>query len=906
LDLRSGSLLLHYRLVEKLGEGGMGVVWRAVDTTLDRDVAVKILPDVFASDPDRAARFEREAKLLASLNHTNITTVHSVHKVDSVRFLVMELAQGENLASRLADGPLPIDDVVHIARQIAEALEAAHESGIVHRDLKPANITVTADGKVEVLDFGLAKALDSTSTTGAVSDISQSPTQVTGHTAVGVIIGTAAYMSPEQARGRPVDRRADIWAFGCVVYEMLTGKKAFDGETVTDVLAAVVTRGPDWSALPSTTPRRLRALVERCLEKDPKKRLRDAGEARIVLEDIIARPTEPAVAETATPPAAREKKSRVRSLVPWGIALLALLFAWRAARNSRDASPPTFMSITLPRADVADAGMENLLMDISRDGRTLAYCARRDDIVRLYVRSFDEREAVELAGTEGASNPFFSPDGQWVAFAAGAKLKKVSVRGGPVFELRDLFEGHRAGVWLDDGSIICVPSFASPLFRIPAGVGGAGSAVTVIDTAAGERTHRWPGAFPGGEWVYFTVGAERNPGDYEDAEIAAVSLKTGERRSLIQGASMARYAKPGHMLFSRGGVLMSAPVDPDNPKLLGPAVPVLDKIAGQQTSGAVHFATSETGTLAFVTAREGEYDMRLAWVDRWGKVTVLAAPPRRYVAPRLSRDGKQVFVTVGPAFGRGDLWRYDVDRETLTRLTFDDHSIVGVWMPDQRHMLFQREAGAFQLMMASTEGDANERMIYQRKIPVYVSDVSPDGKWIIISDWGSPQSDIYVVPTDGGDPTPVVTDPFGQFGGMVSPDGRWIAYTSSETGSYEVHVRPFLRPGNRWQVSSGGGIHAMWGPSSRELCYLSGSSMMSVAIDATGDVVQVGRPRKLFDLPTTATKLQVDYRDFDMTSDGTRFIATYIANPELARRRIDVLFNDGQLLERAEKKGIAE
>ncbi|HEU4928896.1 MAG TPA: hypothetical protein VFU38_03630, partial [Candidatus Krumholzibacteria bacterium] len=435
--------------------------------------------------------------------------------------------------------------------------------------------------------------------------------------------------------------------------------------------------------------------------------------------------------------------------------------------------------------------------------------------------------------------------------------------------------------------------------------GGEGTAVTVVDTAKGERTHRWPGVFPGGEWVYFTVGMTRSPGDYENAEIATVSLKTGERRSLIQGASMARYAPPGHMLFSRGGVLMSAPVDPDNPKLLGPAVPVLDKIAGETTSGAVHFAAADNGTLAFVTAREGEYDMRLAWIDRTGNVEVLNAPPRRYVAPRVSPDGKQVFVTVGPAFGRGDVWRYDVERETLTRVTFDDRSVIALWTPDRQSYLFQRENGPFQVIKASLVGDPNERVMYQRDLPVYVSDISPDGKWLCISDWGSPQSDIYLLSTNGGEPIPCITDPFGQFGGMISPDGKWIAYTSSETGNYEVHVRPFQRPGNRYQVSSGGGIHAMWGPTSREICYLQGSRMMSVSIDASGDEVRVGRPVQLFDLPTVA-RLQVDYRDYDMTKDGTRFIATYVANPELARRRIDVLLNADELLDRAEKKGSAE
>ena len=879
----------------------MGVVWRAVDTTLDRHVAIKILPDIFAGDPDRAARFEREAKVLASLNHPNITTVHSVHKVDSVRFLVMELAHGVDLAQHVARGPLPVREVLETAVQIAEALESAHESGVIHRDLKPANITVTHDGKVELLDFGLAKALDPAAS-GPISDLSKSPTQVSGHTAAGMILGTAAYMSPEQARGKPVDRRADIWAFGCVVYEMLTGKKAFDGETVTDVLAAVVTRAPDLNALPADTPRRLRTLIERCLEKDPRKRLRDAGEARIVLEDIIANPVEAPVAAATTVATSKPQRGwRVAAAVA-GVA--ALVFALRAVTCEPPPGQPTFMSVTLPRADVADAGMENLLMDISRDGRKVVYCARRDGVVRLFVRSFDEREAVELAGTEGAANPFFSTDGKWIAFAADAKLKKVSVNGGPVFEIRELFEGHRAGAWLEDGSILCVPNFASPIVRIPPG-GGDGTAVTVVDTANGERTHRWPGAFPQSDWVYFTVGNTRSPGNYEDSEIAAVNMKTGERRSLVQGASMARFAPPNHMLFSRGGVLMSAPIDPDVPALTGPAVPIMDKIAREQTSGAVHFSVSDNGTLAFVTAREGEYDTHLAWVSRDGRVEVLPAPARRYVAPRLSRDGTQVLVTIGPAFGRGDLWRYDVGRETLTRVTFDDKSVIPMWMPDQRHYIFSREDEGFSVMMASLVGEANERLLYERSVPAYISDVSSDGEWVVLSDWGSPNSNIYVLSTHGGEPIPVVTDPFGQFGGVVSPDGNWIAYSSSETGEYEIHMRPFRRAGNRYQVSSGGGIHAMWGPDSREICYLSGQSMMSVTIEPHGDAVQVGRPVKLFDLSTNARQ-QVDYRDFDMTADGTRFIATYVANPELARRRIDVLINANELLERAEKKGIAE
>jgi serine/threonine-protein kinase len=577
LDLRSGTLLLHYKLVEKLGEGGMGVVWRATDTTLDRDVAVKILPDVFANDPDRAARFEREAKMLASLSHPNITTVHSVHKVDSVRFLVMELAHGEDLAVRLANGRLPMDEVLPVTRQIAEALEAAHENGIVHRDLKPANITVTRDGKVELLDFGLAKALDP-SASGVISDLSKSPTVATGHTAAGMILGTAAYMAPEQARGKPVDRRADIWAFGCVVYEMLTGKKAFDGETVTDVLAAVVTRGPDWSALPANTPRRLRALVERCLEKDPRKRLRDAGEARIVIEDLIANPGADAADDAR---AAIARAPARRRYLPWLIAVAGLAvagIAWVLPRDKVTPPQATHLNIAVPLTDVVDGGFENGMLAITRDGRTVAYCGRRLGVIRLYVRRLGDGEAVELAGTEGARSPFFSPDGGWIAFVSGSKLRKVAVTGGPTFELCDV-SADRSGVWLDDGSIVISTHATYPLSRVASTGGGKLQVVAPLDSAKGERTHRWPDVLPGGEWLIFTVGLASSPGDYEKARIDAVSLKTGERRTLFEGAAMARYLAPGYLVLSRNGVLMAAPIDVSNPRLTSEPVPVLDGIA---------------------------------------------------------------------------------------------------------------------------------------------------------------------------------------------------------------------------------------------------------------------------------------------------------------------------------------
>jgi serine/threonine-protein kinase len=901
LQLETGTLLLHYRLVEKLGEGGMGIVWRAVDTTLDRDVAVKILPDVFANDPDRSARFEREAKVLASLNHPNITTVHSVHAVGGIRFLVMELAHGEDLAARLARGPLPLDEVLKIARQLAEALEAAHESGVVHRDLKPANITVTEEGKVEVLDFGLAKALDP-SASGPIADLSKSPTLASGHTAAGMIIGTAAYMSPEQARGKPVDRRADIWAFGCVLYEMLSRRKAFDGETVTDVLAAVVTRGPDWSAVPADTPRRLLDLLHRCLEKDPARRLRDAGEARIVLDDLIARPASN-LAEAA--PIPRPKPAWPRAL-PWLVAaagLAAAAFALLGPRGGREPLEPTRLSVALPPTDVIDGGFENLVLNISRDGRAIAYTARRDGIIRLYVRRMGDGEATELKGTEEAHSPFFSPDGEWIAFMAQAKLRKVPAAGGPVFDVCDV-TADRSGVWLDDGSIVVATHATQPLMQVSSS-GGVPRAVTVLDSARGERTHRWPDALPGGEWVIFTIGSDRSPGDYEEATIAAASLKTGERRVLVEGASMARYCAPGYLVFSRRGALLAAPMDASDPKLTGQPVPFLDNIDREPSSGAVHFALARSGTLVFAPKLEGAELGSLVWVDHAGNTTALAAPPREYLAPRISPDGRQVFVTIGPGYGAGDVWRYDIPRRTLTRLTFDGKSLVAYVTPDQRRVVYTSEDVSFRVLSQALEGDSLRKLVYESRQPLVVSGLSPDGRWVLFNPWGAQESDILMVPSQGGgEARVVVSEPFDQSDATVSPDGRWIAYVSRQSGLDEVFVRAFPSGAGKWQASSGGALMPLWSPTRRELYWIGGPSMYAVDYEAAGNTISFGTPRKLFDLPA-GRRADADVLPYDLAPDGSHFLMTRIAHPEFARRRIDVILDFPAQLRGMARKGIA-
>ena len=899
--LEPGTLLLHYRLVAKVGEGGMGVVWSAIDTTLDRQVAIKVLPDVFVNDPDRSARFDREAKVLASLNHTNITTVHSVHHVDGVRFLVMEFAHGESLSDRIARGRMPLEDVLVVAKQIAMAIEAAHESGVVHRDLKPANVTVTEDNNVEVLDFGLAKALDAAAG-GVNSDLSKSPTLASGHTAAGLILGTAAYMSPEQARGKSVDRRTDIWSFGCVLYEMLTGRKAFDGETVTDVLAAVVTRDPDWSIIPETTPARIRELLRRCLEKDPQRRLRDAGEIRIAIEDVIARPHSDVVPMVAMPPG---KKSRGRRrLWPWFL-LGGMIFILSMSIINRETLGPTeqtHLSVALPPTDVLEGGSENLLLNVSRDGRTIAYSARRDGVVRLFVRRLGDGEPTALEGTEDAHAPFFSPDGKWIAFFANSKLKKVSVGGGPIFDICDV-GADRAGVWLDDGSIVLTTHATLPLMRVTS-AGGTPQAVTSLDTTQAERTHRWPDALPGGEWVLFTVGSAQSPGNYDDATIAAANLKTGERRVLMKGASMARYCPPGYLIFSRQGTLLAAPMDVDKPKLTGPPVPILDHVDREPSSGAMHFAVSRNGTLVFAPRVEGSDQAEMVWVAFDGTATPLPAPPREYNAARISPDGKQICVTIGPTYGIGDIWRYDITRETLTRLTFDGKSLVGYWAPDGRSIIYQNEDVAFNVQRLQLDTDTGPQPLYHRKEPIVISSITPDGRSVLFSPWGNPQADLMQLPLDGGEPRILLQEPGDQRDATLSPDGAWMAYNLRGTGSVEVFVRSFPPGSNKIQVSSGGGRMPLWSPTRKELYWISQSSIVAASYEVTGRTITFGRTRRLFDLPP-GRGVEADVLPYDIAPDGSKFLMTRIARPEFARRRIDVILDFPVQLKGLEKKGIS-
>ncbi|HEU4930343.1 MAG TPA: protein kinase, partial [Candidatus Krumholzibacteria bacterium] len=674
--LAAGTRLAYYEIQGPIGAGAMGQVYRARDTRLERDVAIKILPAEFATDDERLRRFEREAKSLASLNHPNIAHLYGVERIDGVSFLVLELVTGDTLDGRIAAGPLPLDDALDIGRQIADGLEAAHEAGIVHRDLKPANVRLTPDGVAKVLDFGLAKPVRADSKTASTSLATED----------GRLLGTPTYMAPEQARGKPVDRRVDVWAFGCVLFECLSGQRPFDGPTTSDTLAAILHKEPDWSALPSSTPPHVRELLRRCFLKDPRERLRDIGEARIALESPVG-------STLAYAPVAR----RGRSWLPWALVAIVVAAALLLQSTNKRTPPPrvTRVSIPVSEAQAVVAGFQMGAVALDPSGRTLAFCAAVDNRFQLYVRPLDADHATLVPNSEGAHNPFFSPDGQWVGFFAREKLLKVFVGGGEPLELLPAGQ-DRGATWVEDGSIIAAPNTAEPLFRVSAS-GGAAEAITVLDSTRAERTHRWPCALPGGEWVLFAVGTADRPTDYGRSLISAVSLKTGERRDILDGASMAKYCPPNQLILGLGSTLYAVDFDLRSLKSTGSPVPVLTSVINTAGSGNVQFDVSHNGTLAYLPHAPEFDNTELIWIDRYGRATALPAPLQPYRLPRLTPDGKQIMVCVGAQMLRSDIWSYDIATAKLNRITFDQRSAYPVLSPLGTHLVYRSTAGALRI-----------------------------------------------------------------------------------------------------------------------------------------------------------------------------------------------------------------
>ena len=877
MPLAAGSKLGPYEIVAPLGAGGMGEVYRARDARLSRDVAIKVLPDVVAGDAERLARFDREAKLLASMNHAGIASIYGLEDAGGQPALVMEVVEGPTLAERLERGAVPEEEALAIARQLAEALEYAHDRGIVHRDLKPANIKLRPDGVVKVLDFGLARALESGAVQGS-GDLTQSPTITNRMTTAGVILGTAAYMAPEQARGREADRRADIWAFGAVLFEMLTRKRAFAGETVSDTLAAVMRDEPDWSALPPGLAPIWRRLIARCLVKDPRARLQAIGEARIALADpsgaSLGGLAAGAGGTSAAPPA---RTAGVLAIALLAGALLGVA-GDRLLQPAASAPVATEFGMMLAPGQrfAGDRGYN--FFAVSPDGRSIVYSVWDGKGSRMHVRRLDRREDVELAGTENARNVFFSPDGEWIAFFNSRELSKISVHGGTPVVLAESRQ-DRGGTWLDDGTIVYTPDVTEPLFRIPA-AGGVPVAVTTIDSTKRERSHRFPCALARGPWVVFTVGYLDSPGGYDGSPIHAVNVKTGERRALVQGARCARWARPGYLVFDRANDLYAVAIDPRDPRSKSEPMPVLSGVDGDASSGAGFFEFSGDGTLIWMRSESGNDHREIGWMDRSGRWTPTKLPPGPYRVVRLSPDGGRVLVSAGPGGGATDVWLGDLASGGMNPLTYDLASGQASWLPDGRHMAYARSdtSGRHAIVVSRLDGAGQSRELFTSAWPMFVTSITPDGRSVIFADYGKVDGRLRLVNVDG-DPNPreIARDPGNERSeqaGMVSPDGRWLAYVTNRTGREEVYVRAFDGAGGRWQVSSTGGGAVRWGRDSRELFFVEQGSerVMRVGLEPRGAELVVGQPEPLFE--ATQTSMEPTYRDYDYDRIHDRFLFT--------------------------------
>jgi len=865
LSLTPGSRIGPYEVGAQIGVGGMGEVYRATDKNLKRQVAIKVLPQAVAADSERLARFQREAEVLASLNHPNIAIIHGLEKSDGVTGLVMELVEGPTLADRIAEGPLSLDDALHVAKQIAEALEAAHERGIIHRDLKPANIKLRPDGAVKVLDFGLAKVTEPTS--GMSSSYSLSPTITTpAMTQMGMILGTAAYMSPEQAKGRPADKRTDIWAFACVLFEMLTGQRAFDGEDVTDTLAFVVTREPDWTRLPKDTPVSIRRLIRRALEKDRRRRLSDAADARLEIED--------AHVEGAQQPSAQaDARVTGRARFAWAVAAgLLLIGAFSVPLTLVHLREPTQTSQTI-RFDVlmpqgaTDAGAPPA---ISPDGKILVFVARQGGRRQLWVRPLDSPDARVLEGTDDADYPFWSPDSRSIAFFSGGRLRRLDVSGGPPQTILEEPGGSqtlstaRGGTWNQDGVIVFATAMG-PLRRVAA-AGGPSTPVTAVDN--GEINHRTPSFLPDGRRFVFTVqGGESQSGIYVG------SIDTPGHTRLLNTTSSGTFAEPGYLLFLRDGTLMAQRLDIETLGVVGEAFPIAERVGVYNNFSSV-FSVSRTGVLAYASGTGGVgSDRQLAWFDRAGKLLerVGSAIPITDVA--LSPDGQRAAVQWNTA--NQDIRVVDLVRDSApSRLTFNPSiEDFPVWSADGNRILYSSTAGGGQNMYWKLASGAGSEEVMLKSAPVK----SPT-HWsanFILYEEADPKNreDLWALPLTGDrKPMLVLGDSFSEQQGRLSPDEKWIAYVSDETGTNEVYVQSFPPSGGKWQLSSNGGVTPRWRRDGRELFYLAlNRVIMSVDLKASASVFDHGSARPLFEAPVDASNSVATNR-YDVSADGQRFL----------------------------------
>jgi serine/threonine protein kinase/Tol biopolymer transport system component len=903
-----GRWIRDYQVLSLIGAGGMGEVYRAKDTKLDREVALKVLPKAFARDPERVARFQREARLLAALNHPNVAAIHGLEESEGRHVLVLELVEGETLAKRIARGPIPIAEALPLFRQLAAGLEAAHEKGIVHRDLKPANVTVTVDGKVKVLDFGLAKAFAGVAPAGSDLATVSAPDSGTGE---GRILGTVSYMSPEQTRGQAVDKRTDVWAFGCVLYEALTARRAFSGGTSSDRLAAVLEREVDWGALPDETPLLVRSLLRRCLQKDKDLRLHDVADARIEIEEALAdlsRPSgEPIDAVTqrrlermAAEPARSARRRWAltvgAAVVLAGAAVAAIVWGpWRTP-SSREPIVSRFVTTLPPGQTIPNLGSWGSTVALSADGSQLVYVAQEGDTRRLYRRPMESFEAEPIPGTEGALAPFLSPDGSWVGFYSGQEVKKVSLRGGALSTVctvdRTTFRG---GSW-GPRDTIAYSQCTYGLRLVPV-AGGTPEVLTSVSEIQHEGNHAFPQFLPGGEAVLFTVA--NSP---VDARIAVYNQVTGEQRTLIDPGFYGRYVSTGHIVYAWEGELLAVPFDLDELEVTGLPVRVLDGVLMEGDPRAAHFSISDNGTLVYVPGGILRDESQLVWVDRAGKEEeTLSFPPGLY-GPRISPDGRQILVSRSDPRGAGScVWAYELERGVERRVTDETGAEYWpIWTPDARRVVYNsRQGGRSVFRSQPIDGsDPGETIMEKGESWPSPYSFSDDGSLAYQESERLMEAfDVWVLPPDGP-PHAFLQTESNEFHPAFSPDGRWIAYVSDESGGWEVNLRPYPGPGAVTRVSMGGGEEPIWSPDGREIYYRGpwGDSVLAVSFDPGGSSPRLGRPRLLFE----GRYVNGNWygRRYDLSPDGERFLLVREGEPPPAQTQYNIVLNWFEELER--------